>query len=302
MTHSKRHKVIITGTGRAGTTFLVQLLTTLGLDTGYTMANWRKDYHDHCAAGLEHDLADPAAPYIVKNPGLCDTLPAVLAREPIVIDHALIPIRRLDDATLSRVRVGGNGRTPGGLAGTRDAGQQKAVLAERFHLLIETLTAHDIPHTFLHFPRFASDADYAYAKLRPVLGNIEREHFLECFAQVARPDLIHSFAAGQPADAGKPARLFARNRRARRWWRYITRAAAAGALIGLGWKANDWMDDDDAPAVRIEMAAAPNPPRPEFPATPRIHVTPVTLASPRFPAEEERNGGGGAAAEDHLSR
>ena len=29
-------KVIITGTGRAGTTLLVQVLTDLGLDTGYT--------------------------------------------------------------------------------------------------------------------------------------------------------------------------------------------------------------------------------------------------------------------------
>ena len=28
------HKVIITGTGRVGTTFLVHLLTELGLDTG----------------------------------------------------------------------------------------------------------------------------------------------------------------------------------------------------------------------------------------------------------------------------
>ncbi|MGO8710482.1 MAG: hypothetical protein ACLQUZ_00180 [Rhizomicrobium sp.] len=30
-----RHHVIISGTGRAGTTFLVQLLTALKLDTGY---------------------------------------------------------------------------------------------------------------------------------------------------------------------------------------------------------------------------------------------------------------------------
>ena len=68
------HKVIITGTGRAGTTFLVRLLTELGLDTGYTRDNWQKDYFAHCNAGLEHELNDPKAPYIVKNPGLCETL------------------------------------------------------------------------------------------------------------------------------------------------------------------------------------------------------------------------------------
>ncbi|MEJ1973319.1 MAG: hypothetical protein WDM96_12910 [Lacunisphaera sp.] len=70
--------------------------------------------------GWEHDLEDATAPYIVKNPALCQTLPTVLAREHLVIDYALIPIRRLDDAALSRIRVGGSGRTPGGLAGTAD--------------------------------------------------------------------------------------------------------------------------------------------------------------------------------------
>ena len=47
------HKVIITGTGRAGTTFLVQLLTEMGLDTGYTRASLARDYFEHCSAGLE---------------------------------------------------------------------------------------------------------------------------------------------------------------------------------------------------------------------------------------------------------
>src|SRR6516164_482379 len=32
---ARRHHTIISGTGRAGTTFLVKLLTNLGLDTGY---------------------------------------------------------------------------------------------------------------------------------------------------------------------------------------------------------------------------------------------------------------------------
>ena len=34
-----RHHVIITGTGRAGTTFLMELLTNLGLDTGFNSGN-----------------------------------------------------------------------------------------------------------------------------------------------------------------------------------------------------------------------------------------------------------------------
>ncbi|MEJ1973318.1 MAG: hypothetical protein WDM96_12905 [Lacunisphaera sp.] len=178
------------------------------------------------------------------------------------------------------------------------------MLAENFHQLIETLVAHDIPHGFLHFPRFASDADYAYAKLRPVLGNIEREHFRACFAQIARPDLIHSFAGVVPADAGHPARLFARSRSARKGWRYAVRTAAAAAFVGIGWMAGNWMDDSPVPnnPVNRMTAVRPAPPRPEFPAAPRIHVTPVTLVSPSFSPDDERSGGSGSPTEYHLSR
>src|SRR3954468_2936704 len=115
------HKVIITGTGRAGTTFLVRLLTEIGLDTGYTRDNWQKDYFAHCNAGLEHELSDPGAPYIVKNPGLCETLERELVRRQVTIDLAIIPIRELEAAASSRIRVGGtNGAVPGGLMGTSD--------------------------------------------------------------------------------------------------------------------------------------------------------------------------------------
>jgi hypothetical protein len=68
---AKRH-VIISGTGRAGTTFLVQLLTELGLDTGLTDSH--TDIFENCNAGMEKDLREPDAPYIVKSPFLCDYL------------------------------------------------------------------------------------------------------------------------------------------------------------------------------------------------------------------------------------
>ncbi len=248
MPAAKTHKVIITGTGRAGTTFLVQLLTELGLDTGYTPETWQRDYHAHCQAGLEHDVEDSAAPYIVKNPGLCESLPGVLARGRIAIDLAIIPLRRLDDAAFSRIRVGGKGRTPGGLTGTDDPAQQRAVLAENFHQLVETLSAHDIPFLFLHFPRFAQDAGYTFEKLRPLLGDMDRARFTACFARLARPELIHSFAGVAPAEAGAPARVFADSQRRRRLKRHSARWAAAAALVALGWFASGWRKEPQ-PAV-----------------------------------------------------
>jgi hypothetical protein len=251
-----KNKIIITGTGRAGTTFLVELLTELGLDTGYTPATCRQDCHEHCNAGLERELEEPGAPYIVKSPAFCETLPGILARGRVIVDHALIPIRHLDEAALSRIRVGGNGRAPGGLRGSLDPAQQKSVLAENFHQLVETLAAHDIPHSFLHFPRFVQDAGYTYNKLRPLLGEISREQFSRCFVRVARPELIHSFGGSASADAGVPAELFSSSRRARRLRRYALRSIGACIALSIVWfAARRHPEEISRPAAPIPASA-----------------------------------------------
>jgi hypothetical protein len=188
------HKVIITGTGRSGTTFLVHLLTELGLDTGITRKNWEKKYFEHCNAGLEHDLLDPQTPYIVKNPALCETLPAALATGRFVIDHAYVAIRELGAVAASRSDVGGsNGNRPGGLVGTSEAAAQRSVLAESFHGLIHTLAENDIPLTVILFPRMVSDAAYTYGKLAFLLKGTSRASFEAAFGRIARPSLVHTF-------------------------------------------------------------------------------------------------------------
>jgi hypothetical protein len=198
------HKVIISGTGRSGTTFLVHLLTELGLDTGISARNWGKKYFEHCNAGLEHDLLDPKTPYIVKNPALCDTLSEVLDTGRFVIDHAYVPIRELGEAAASRADVGGcDGNLAGGLWGTADAGAQRAVLAEMFHRLLHELEARDIPLTLILFPRMVVDPSYTYTRLRFLLGGISRERFQEAFDRVAKPSLVHSFGPGAAKVARK---------------------------------------------------------------------------------------------------
>jgi hypothetical protein len=225
------HKVIITGTGRAGTTFLVRLLTELGLDTGYTRQNWPRDYFTHCDAGLEHNLAEPDAPYIVKNPDLCETLESILAAGRIVIDHAFIPIRELEAVASSRIRVGGADESvPGGLLKNSDPALQKAVLAEMFHQLVHTLVARDIPHTFLLFPRFACDVDYAYARLRPILGDISLKTFREVFARVSNPALIHDFSRPENRLAGVGEKQYRQERQRRRRARHTARWALTSAV------------------------------------------------------------------------
>jgi hypothetical protein len=226
------HKLVITGTGRAGTTFLVQLLTELGLDTWYVQGGRSDDYFDHCSAGLENEMRAEASPYVVKNPAFCQTLPALLSSGFFVIDHVLVPIRELDDAAQSRIRVGGaDGVVPGGLLGTSDPSAQKGVLAERFHRLMHTLAANEVPHTLLHFPRFALDADYAWRKLAFLAPAAGRQAFDETFHRVAHPELIHQFDDAPPDHSGAAARQFLLGERRKRRRRRTRRLAAALAIV-----------------------------------------------------------------------
>jgi hypothetical protein len=95
-----KHHIIISGTGRAGTTFLIQLFTVLGFHTGFT--DLTSAISSTCNAGMECDISSADAPYIIKSPWLCDYLDDVLEGTDIVIDHAIIPIRHLYSAAESR--------------------------------------------------------------------------------------------------------------------------------------------------------------------------------------------------------
>ncbi len=197
-----QHKLIISGTGRAGTTMLVQLLTQLGLDTGFQSPN--EDIDSRARAGMEWDLADPGAPYILKSSWLCVTLEEHIKSGRFAIDHALVPVRDLKVAAASRVEVSeaaGEIGSPscgtiegvrGGMWCTSEPSRQAVVLARLFYDLIRVLTVYDIPHTFLDFPRFTRDSDYLYGKLAPVIGTFDGRAFQQAFAQVARPELVRS--------------------------------------------------------------------------------------------------------------
>ena len=206
----KIHKMVIAGTGRAGTTFLVQLLTALGIETGF------KDIHDgvyeNCHAGMEKDIREPSSPYIVKSPSLCDTLAEVMASGNYVIDHLFIPIRDLEAAAMSRISVSSQAQgtqskwrqrligkfkhkkaVPGGLIDTDNPQEQLPILAEKLYRLIYAVSLFDIPHTLLHFPKLTQDPRYLYQKLAPIVGDMDYPRFKNVFDYVVQPALVHDF-------------------------------------------------------------------------------------------------------------
>ncbi len=192
-----KHHLVISGTGRAGTTLLVQLLTQLGLDTGYPDP-WAKINADS-NAGMEWDLRKEGAPYIVKSPALCENLVEILQSGRVVVDHAIVPVRDLFSAAESRREVARKGNpkflTPKRWLfwRIRNPARQEAVLTEHLYRLIHTITRHNIPLTLLDFPRFVTDVAYLFTKLRPIFPRIEETEFRRAFQTVSRPEMVHDF-------------------------------------------------------------------------------------------------------------
>lgn len=126
-----RNHVVITGTGRAGTIFLIELLTKLGLDTGFAKDDLAFHKHELSHGGLERDIRKDDCPFVVKSPWFCDYVEEVLAREDIAIDHVFIPIRDLHGAAESRRNISSRKVKDGGLWNTKShkPGEQESILA-----------------------------------------------------------------------------------------------------------------------------------------------------------------------------
>ena len=151
----KSSHVLIAGTGRAGTSFLMQLLTNLEFETGFTRG---VKLDSKCNAGLESDLSNYKHwPYIVKNPEFSFQLDRI--RKKVDIDFIIIPVRESERVAQSRERVGkGNG----GFWKTSSYEGQMGVNSLVYQSLTEDLTKYKIPHMYLWFDDMITDMDYLY--------------------------------------------------------------------------------------------------------------------------------------------
>jgi phage replication-related protein YjqB (UPF0714/DUF867 family) len=185
-----RHHLLIGGTGRAGTTVLVQLLQACGLDTGSEHLR----YSLRSRAGLEGWFDPDHSPYVVKSPHFSENL-SRLFEEGLAassVDAIIVPMRGLDDAANSRIAVFAEHglRTPGGLWRNRRPSLQRELLAESAYRLVKTASDHHLPLVLLSFPEFINDSDYAWTALAKVLPGVDRATFLRRHAECVRPELI----------------------------------------------------------------------------------------------------------------
>lgn len=219
--------LLIAGTGRAGTTFLVQYLAECGLDT-HLARQPHPGYDEDANAGLEDLLPDnPDAPYVVKSPWLYEYVERLLADRSVVVDAVIVPMRSIVEAATSRsinelrARYGSPtlpddckqweswGTTPGGTVYSLNPIDQARLLALGFHELLHALVKRDIPVVLLDFPRFVDDPNYLHEALQPVLGSkVDRASALRAHERIAVPskvrigkELASSGVAECPPDA-----------------------------------------------------------------------------------------------------
>lgn len=192
----KRNHILITGTGRAGTSFLVQLLTYLGIDTGFCKETIVSELDQIGRAGLEYDIRNKNCPYVVKSPWFCDYADEVLCNKDINIEHVFIPIREIEQAAESRRFVTRNGGEKGGLWHTNSnkIGDQEIILLNQIYKLMLALSSNNIPITLVNYPELTQKPEYLFEKLKPVLKTITYPDFLQAFNITVRPNLVNDFS------------------------------------------------------------------------------------------------------------
>lgn len=102
--------ILIAGTGRAGTTLLVQYFTALGFETGYSFDEAMSKVDRISKSGLEHSLGrtvdqGKALPYVAKSPWIGPRMGELIGEGSLRVQACIVPMRDLADAAESRRRV-----------------------------------------------------------------------------------------------------------------------------------------------------------------------------------------------------
>ena len=204
-----RRHLIIAGTGRAGTSFLVRYLTELGLDTILTREGEAAWWDVEANAGLEHvglDLEGDDLPYVIKSPWIVECIEKILQKKGMIIDAFIVPIRDLVEAATSRVILEHRvihqnnpwmaerldkswetfGLTPGGVVYSLNPLDQARLLAIQFHQLVLKVSEVGLPLIFPVFPRIVTDWEYLHRCMEPILpAHITKEISRAAHARVA---------------------------------------------------------------------------------------------------------------------
>lgn len=196
---TKEH-ALIAGTGRAGTSFLVQFLAECGVPT-HPLGEL--GFFPAARAGFEQNLLDHNAGYLVKDPWFSEYLHEIDLNE-IQLDAVIIPVRDLAEAAMSRIRLERSyiygatevepgrqisGGAPGGALYSLSIADQERILAVGFARVLSWCLEKSVPLYMLYFPRLVNDANYTIETLWPWLQRFcTRERAHEVFEALSDHD------------------------------------------------------------------------------------------------------------------
>ena len=171
-------KILITGTGRCGTTFLIKIFSFLKLDTGYTKENFQNNIFTNCNSGMESDFKSEHR--YLKNPTFMmidiDKIHTLYGNDVLFI----VPIRSFEESAKSRVS---HKNYAGGLFHANNFNEQVAFYYNTFSNFLRKITKNDINTIFIDFDRMVSDKMYLYKKLENIFSeeNVSFESFSKEF-------------------------------------------------------------------------------------------------------------------------
>lgn len=170
-------KILITGTGRSGTTFLIKLFSFLDYNTGFNRENYKNHIESKCNSGMEKKYTDNH--YIIKNPTFMSDMAAILKNHNVIVKLVIIPIRDYKVAAVSRANLNYGW---GGLWNASDECSQLLFYNEIMANYMYTMTKYEINTLFLDFDKMVNDKKYLFNKLKVVLD--EKNINFELFSKV----------------------------------------------------------------------------------------------------------------------
>ena len=175
-------KILITGTGRCGTTFLIKLFSFLHFNTGYDRNNYKSSISSNCNSGMERSYKDNYN--IIKNPKFMMDIETISKDTSITIKNVIIPIRDLKISAKSRVK---HGEKRGGLWNAKDELSQIDFYKNILTNYIIISTKYDINTIFIDFDKMINDKIYLFNKLKNILDekNIDLEIFSRVYDEVS---------------------------------------------------------------------------------------------------------------------
>jgi hypothetical protein len=172
-------KILITGTGRCGTTFLIKLFSFLGYNTGYNENNFHKYIYTNCNSGMERKINEKFD--VLKNPLFIENIESIVNDKNIIIKCIIIPIRDYNESAKSREN-NGKGKC-GGLWNANNEKEQVEYYNKLMANYIYIMTKYNLNTIFLDFNKMTTNKQYLYDKLKNIFDekNITIDFYSEIY-------------------------------------------------------------------------------------------------------------------------